>query len=235
MESKTNQLMRIDRHDSDPPLRTRVDVESLVGGHPCDVYRDIARHQRTECWYGKDIVAVLQAWAERFIGEFKLEVAEVSLCIEELPFSRYAHFRQGHNGFGLKGEIAFNTRYLQGQREQWQVLGTLLHELLHGWQQAHGTPGKGNYHNREFRRKAAGLGLIIDKRGATGYTADSLFKEILRRHHVEVPRVEIPAVTRRHRGNSKMKKWTCGCTNVRCAVELHAQCLQCVQLFRLCE
>lgn len=235
MGSKAIQLIPIDRLERDRQVRERFDQRPQIESHPSGVYDNLAHHQRSESWYGRDIVAVLQAWAERFVGEFKLEVSEVSLCIEELPFSRYAHFRYGHNGFGLKGEIAFNTRYLQGQREQWQVLGTLLHELLHGWQQAHGTPGKGNYHNREFRRKAAELGLIVDTKGATGYAAESPFKEILRRHHVEVPTVEIPAVTRRHRGNPKMKKWSCACTNVRCAVTLHAQCLQCVQVYRLCE
>jgi hypothetical protein len=34
-------------------------------------------------------------------------------------------------------------------------------------------------------------------------------------------------------GNSKMKKWSCGCTIVRCAVELVADCQQCDSPFEL--
>ena len=33
------------------------------------------------------------------------------------------------------------------------------------------------------------------------------------------------------KGTSKMKKWTCGCTIVRCATELKATCLLCNQMF----
>ena len=34
-------------------------------------------------------------------------------------------------------------------------------------------------------------------------------------------------------GHSKMKKWFCGCTNVRCAVELNATCNECGNPFEL--
>ena len=34
---------------------------------------------------------------------------------------------------------------------------------------------------------------------------------------------------------TKMKKWSCGCTNVRCAVELDAYCKKCVNYFELQE
>ena len=143
----------------------------VVEVQPCSssIYPELAAHQREETCFGRDLIVLLQGWAAKIVVEFKLEIPEVVLCLESLPKNRYAHFRGGHNGFGLRGEIAFNTHYLQGQRELWEVLGTLLHELLHAWQQAHGKPGKGNHHNEEFRRKAWELGLIIDRRGATGY------------------------------------------------------------------
>jgi len=35
------------------------------------------------------------------------------------------------------------------------------------------------------------------------------------------------------KGNSKLKKWSCGCTNVRVAVLLEAQCLKCDKKFEL--
>ncbi|HVX12743.1 MAG TPA: SprT-like domain-containing protein [Pirellulales bacterium] len=142
------------------------------------------------------------------------------------------HFRYGHNGFGLKGEIAINTLYLN-KREQWQILGTLLHELLHGWQQVHGTPGKRNHHNEEFREKAAGLGLLIDRHGVTGYAASSPFKELLRRNGVDVPDTESFPVIQRQPSKSKLKKWSCGCpVNVRVAIsDFRAVCLICQQPF----
>ena len=118
------------------------------------VYSVLVKHQRDENWAGQQILADLQTWANRFIVEFKLDIRDISLCVERLPSNRYGHFRQGHNGFGLRGEIAINSRYLPEQRQLWEVLGTLLHELLHAWQETHGIPGKRNHHNAEFQAKA---------------------------------------------------------------------------------
>ena len=191
------------------------------------VYPTIARHQRDELWFGRDLVSEMQTWAERYIVEFKLDIPEIVLCIEKLPRNRYAQFRNGHNKFGLRGEIAFNSLYLDGSRPQWEVLGTLLHDLLHGWQQAHGTPGKRNFHNSEFREKAAELGLNIDRRGVTAYQAHSRFKELLLRFHVDVPVDEVQPVAVAAASTAKLKKWTCGCVNIRAATNVNLRCLDC--------
>jgi hypothetical protein len=206
---------------------------SFDGPSAPDVYATIAQHQRHEEWDRRDLMAGLHAWANQFAVDFKLDIPEVVLCVDQLPSTRYGHFRKGHNGFGLKGEIAINSRYLTGDLPLWEVLGTLLHELLHAWQQAHGTPGRRNHHNAEFRAKALELGLIVDRCGVTGYAADSPFKALLRRMHVVVPEEESVPTMRRPRGESKLKKWSCGCTNVRVAVaDFRAMCLKCGNEFR---
>src|SRR5581483_10825801 len=120
------------------------------------------------------------------------------------------HFRYGHNGFALKGEIIINDRHLNN-RQGWETLGTLLHELIHAWQQAHGKPGRGNYHNQQFREKAARYGLIVDHRGYTDYEPDSPFTRLLAEHGVNVPPLEKPtAQPGRSACTSRLKKWSCG-------------------------
>ena len=192
------------------------------------VYSVLADHQRDEEWASREAMAFLQDWTARLIAEFKLDIPCVALCVASLPANRYGHFRQKHNGFGLLGEIAINSRYLTGRRQAWQVLGTLLHEVLHAWQHVHGNPSERNHHNREFRAKAEELGLYIDEKGVTGYAGNSQFKELLRRNGVNVPFDEVRRVESKPRGDSKQKKWTCGCTNVRVAVaDFKALCLKC--------
>jgi hypothetical protein len=193
------------------------------------VYRVLASHQRKEDWECRDVIAFLQDWAERMIIEFKLDIPVVALCIDWLPANCYGHFRCHHNGFGLRNEIALNRRYLSN-RPIWQILGTLAHELLHAWQEAHGTPSPGNHHNCGFRRKALALGLIINARGLTGYTSDGPFKELLHRNAIAVPVEEVAPPARRPRGNSKQKKWSCGCKNVWTSVQLNMRCLDCGNL-----
>jgi hypothetical protein len=200
------------------------------------IYPLLAQHQRTEAWPRRELIALLQGWTETFIGEFKLDIPSVALCLDKLPSKCYGHFRYGYNGFGLRGEIAINSAYLPPKRQPWEILGTLLHELLHAWQQQHGTPGGRNHHNLEFRRKALEFGLVIDRRGVTSYAANSLFKDLLRANGVEVPPGYIAARADRLPAQSKLMKWSCGCNppvNVRVAIaDFQAMCFKCGTKFR---
>jgi hypothetical protein len=186
----------------------------VSGDTAAPIYDALARHQqRPEGWEYSALFSELHRWAEIFNTEFKLEIPEWSLCVERLRRTRLGQFRYGTNGLGLRGEITFNAIYL-ATREGWEVLGTLLHELLHGWQQAHGMPGKRNYHNKEFRDNARTFGLIIDEHGITQYENESAFTRLLAQHGVYVP--DLPRVTlaTRQAGSSKLKKHSCGCTNI---------------------
>jgi len=93
---------------------------------------------------------------------------------------------------------------------------------------------------------ATSFGLLIDRRGVTDYVLESPFMDLRRDNGIEVPteadcdepddqgrRIVRRAASRPNRlaGNSKLKKWSCGCTNVRCAVELRAWCCRCGKPF----
>ena len=196
-----------------------------------DIYGILADHQKTAQWRHRELVAELHRWAVIFNREFDLGVSEIALRVDWLGFRTLGHFRRGHNGFGLKGEIAINERHLH-EREPWKVLGTVLHELLHAWQEEHGKPGKPPYHNKQFREKALQYGLVIDEDGVTEYLTESAFSRLLKEHGVHMP-AQAP-VSKRRSGESKLKKWSCSCpVNVRVAVaEFQARCLICGNPFR---
>ncbi|MCK6484482.1 MAG: hypothetical protein HUU22_02245 [Phycisphaerae bacterium] len=222
-----------ERWDGHPMIATS--KPQSANGSECSVYESLARHQVIELWGCRDLLAFLQEWADRMIVRFELDIPELALRVDALPRSRLGHFRPGHNGFGLKGEIAINSLYV-GALAPWEILGILAHELLHAWQHAHGSPSDGNHHNQEYRRKAESLGLVIGRRGVMGYSAKCVFKDLLRQFGIDVPETDIAPRERRAKGSSKNKKWVCSCPiNVRCAVALQAQCLWCGDVFTLCE
>ena len=197
------------------------------------VYTVLTEHQTEQDWYMKDLFRELHRWAAIFDAEFKLEIPQIAICVDPLRRA-YGHFRAGPNGFGLSSEIAINENYL-GKRPFWEVLGTLLHEQLHAWQEAHGKPGRGNYHNKQFCQKADSLGLVVDNKGVTQYRTPSAFTELLEQHGIHVPDLPQPVTVARRRprmGTSKLKLWFCGCTRVRVAVaDFWAKCLKCGNLF----
>jgi hypothetical protein len=206
--------------------------------HDRPVYDALAAHQVSETeWQYQDVIGEFQRWRGIFNSEFKLDLPPTAFRIGGAKSNCYGHFRPGPNDFGLAREIAFNERCLAERLvtgEFWKALGTLLHELLHAWQHKHGRPSPWNHHNLEYRKKAESVGLLVSSRGiTTGHIPDSLFFQLIARHGIATPSLATPAprVVATHRG-SKLKKWSCGCTNVRVAVaDFRAQCLHCGKLF----
>jgi len=208
------------------------------------IYESLADHQCGEMWKYQEVMRELHLWSERFNLEFKLEVPEITIGVEVLRH-RLGQFRYGHNGLGLRREILIDRRHVEDNRhpEKWyEVLGTLLHEQLYAWQEAHGRPGKRNYHNREFCRKAADLGLIVAPNGYEQYEPDpdSPFLSLIEKHGVHIPLLPEPDRLAGHRKNprrSKLKLWVCSCTPpVRVRVGravFEAQCLRCGCNFEL--
>ncbi len=203
------------------------------------IYEELQLHQTTEEWDFDDVATDLHRWKERFDLEFKLNVPQIAIAIDRLSFWRLGQFRYGHNGFGLRGEITISTHHVVANirpHDWWNVLGTLLHEQLHAWQQEQGKPGAGNYHNVEFRNKAISLGLIVDQRGHTQYAPVSPFVSLLQRYGVTVPKLELPKPpANKAAAASKLRLWMCRCpVRLRVAIpKLQARCLNCGQLFEL--
>lgn len=204
------------------------------------VYDALSKHQQAVVgWDLQAVAAELHRWGELFRLEFKLEIPLPALRLCPLRISRLGHYYCGFNEFGLQNEIAISTRHIEACMHQdrwWRVLGTLLHEQLHLWQQVHGKPGRRNYHNVQYQKKAEALGLLIDRYGHTDYAPNSRFMNLLQSHGVNVPSIQQPMTEPRGVGQSKLKKWSCGCTNVRVAVaDFRAVCLKCNERFVLAD
>lgn len=67
-------------------------------------------------------------------------------------------FRSRDKAGAVTHEIALNPDAFQGRTDK-EILGTLVHEMAHLWQQIHGTPSRTNYHNKEWAVKMLEIGL----------------------------------------------------------------------------
>lgn len=63
-------------------------------------------------------------------------------------------------------EIALNPESMG--RTLPEVLSTLVHEMVHHWQQEFGSPGKGGHHNKEWAEKMDEVGLEPTSTGEPG-------------------------------------------------------------------
>ncbi len=146
----------------------------------------------------------------------------------------------GNNWSAKKGsgyqELNICAEYLM---DAFQVYDTLVHELVHIWNAQNDIKDcSGNgYHNLKFKSKAEEVGLIVEK-GRRGWAntrveedgvADKLYKKL--KLKADTFNISRNADSTKKKAPTKMKKWTCGCTNVRCAVDLIAVCQNCFNEF----
>lgn len=71
------------------------------------------------------------------------------------------------DGDGQVDEIALNPSHF-AERSPTQILSTLVHEMVHKWQEEHGKPGRVAYHNKEWAGKMDEIGLTPSSTGQPG-------------------------------------------------------------------
>jgi SprT-like family protein len=195
-----------------------------------EAFNEVVReHEITTPWAYQDRAQVIYRWFTLFNSGFFGAALPVSFVrFERARRTSGGRYLRGRNSVGALHEILLNTQHLD--RPLHEVLGMLLHAMIHEWQELYGTPGKGGYHNREFCARAQALGIPCPTRyeHACAEYRDP-FVALLRRHGVDVAR---STPTPPEPGFSHAKKWSCGCTNIRAAVVVEARCLRCGKLFQ---
>jgi hypothetical protein len=192
-------------------------------------------------WVLNDLIWEIYWWIDFFnIAFFKVQPVPVpAISFEKTRVTNLGRFVAGRNAFDIKDTINLNSEHLN--RPLWDILATLLHEMTHSWQAMYGKPSKSWFHNKEFRLKMMELGIISDTKGYHIGIGDP-FVFLLKKHGIvfngEMKSqsdkiLKIPPRAK-PKGQSKLKKWSCECTNIRVAVkEFEAKCLRCGSLFEL--
>ena len=192
-------------------------------------------------WGLNELAWELYWWVDFFnVALFKHQPVPVpAISFERTKVTNLGHYVIGRNAFGIKENININSAHLN--RPLWDILTTLVHEMTHSWQALYGKPSNSWFHNKEFQLKMLEFGIICDSKGRHQGVGDP-FVCLLKKHGIVFNRateLEPDGILKiaskaRPKGKSKLKKWTCGCTNVRVAVkDFDAKCLKCETKFEL--
>jgi hypothetical protein len=137
--------------------RTRAErraAQRVILGHPVRVSRPAARRERT---HEEDlgIAAQLGEWHRRYnTRHFQGRLREIEIRVSRRMKSRLGHYTAATPG-GEPAEIAISRAHLR--RHGWtETLHTLLHEMVHQWQDESGHTID---HGRSFRSKAREVGI----------------------------------------------------------------------------
>jgi hypothetical protein len=133
-------------------------------------------------------------------------------------------------------EINISAEYLTAGYEP--LMEVLIHEMAHAINSQNGIPdcSKTQYHNKNFKKAGELAGLCVEKgeKERLGWAYTSIAKGGIAEKALKDINIDrdVFIYQRKEQGSkvkapTKMKKWSCGCTNVRCAVELLAECQDC--------
>jgi SprT-like family len=92
-----------------------------------------------------------------------------------ITYQRHAHSRghfsadrfAGRTAVGGKHELALNPDAFVGRSDE-EITSTLVHEMVHVWQQQHGKAAARGYHNKQWAAKMKEIGLQPSNTGAVG-------------------------------------------------------------------
>ena len=143
----------------------RHDARRRIVSHKVDTPRERSRREQMRP-EDEPLVAKLVLWHERYNADFFAgELKSIPVRVSRRMKSRLGHYSAGSRG--VPGEIAISWRHLR--RHGWtEALETLLHEMVHQWQDETGRPID---HGRVFRAKAREVGITPGARRAPGRTA----------------------------------------------------------------
>jgi len=184
----------------------------------------------------KNAVKYLYRFFDLFNAQwFSGELVQAVIAFKKTRVTTLGHYNFGRNEFGLKYEINMNSQYME--RPFCQILATLLHEMIHLEEDMRGMKlGKssGNRHSKFFQERSRMLGIPSDARGYSIGVGEP-FTGFVSRHGVEII-AEKPDARRFKKGSSNLRKYSCGCTNVRVGSKrFSAVCKLCGKEFRLVE
>ncbi|HQR54315.1 MAG TPA: SprT-like domain-containing protein [Burkholderiales bacterium] len=113
-----------------------------------------------------ELVAAFQFFNAELFGN-QLAPSLITLQRSKRTFGYFSPARFVNAKRERAGEIALNPTYFCVQSVE-EVLSTLVHEQVHGWQQQFGKPGRRGYHNEEWAWKMREIGLEPSSTGRPG-------------------------------------------------------------------
>lgn len=198
-------------------------------------------------WELYDLVWELDWWMAVFQAIFFRDtpLPIPLLTFEKTRVTNLGYFRLGLNDFAVKNQINLNRIHIN--RPLNELLQTLVHEIVHMWEQVYVPEEKRTknwYHTKTFREKLGEIGIFTDTKGCHVAVGDP-FRYILEKLGVGFPDLKedydagvlVLPPRKKKKGSSKLKKWVCGCTqSVRIGKkEFFATCDLCNQKFALAE
>lgn len=199
----------------------------------------VQEHGVSVSWEHGPLLAFLADWFRRFNQAFfSSALPPACISIDYAHKSKLGSYTWGRDGLGLAHRVNLNARHLDRPRAD--VLRTLIHEMVHLWEDVeHGRrAGAARYHTARFRRRSADLGIPCDENGRSlGIVPGGPFAKLLAAHGIglDEPAVVVASDTPVAKPRKQtLRRWVCACSRAWAArgAELRVVCQRCGEEWR---
>lgn len=211
----------------------------------CDFVKGFEQYQLGQLgWEDHEAHATAVKWKEICRNDFKVEGPDTLIAIAGLRRDQPFSFQPSHNEVGLSGVLRLGRPHIQLCLEadaEFAIVAALLQGLLVA-EEYHrtGRLARTTEPSAALRRRAEGLGLLIDKdkplrlliRDENGNV--SPFFSLIARHGGRVPEKGVFELPAPQPGRSTNAKWVCRCGNILRVGKgrIGVICAECLALFR---
>jgi hypothetical protein len=184
----------------------------------------------------------LRIWIEVFNAHFfkGQPVIIDELAFEKLRIDTLGTYKVLYNDSKPRARVYLNSAH--ENLDMSDTLQVLIHQMVHVHETIYINGNKPKYtwyHSKAFRDKMESIGIITDPKGCHLAVRDP-FRQLLMQHGItfrhgkEENGMLILHPRPKPRGRSRLRKWSCGCTNVRVGkAEFEATCDICSNKFKL--
>jgi hypothetical protein len=193
----------------------------------------VREHETSIPWEYRELAQTCYTTYDLFNARFfDNALSTCFLCFDKINHKQAGRHLIGQNAVGAECEILLNVK--QFHLPLAQVLATLLHQMLHQHEALNGRKDARHYHTRAFQAATQAMGIPAEagfKCVVKECTED--FLRLLQEAGIDGEAIALPDAQAPQPGNSTLRKWRCGCTNIRAAVQLRARCEACGEPFAL--
>jgi hypothetical protein len=194
------------------------------------INRAVRDHQTDIDWTYREVCQRSWRVYDRFRQQFFPDLPDCYFRCETTTIQQKFAYGRGDNGIGAQFDFLLNARYLGWPR--YKLYALIVHGLVHMQQEITDRGATRGYHSKALQEHSRLLGIPCQSgRSCEVLDWENPFWDLVMEVDPDAQQPMVAGVVLPERGESRLKKWSCGCTNVRAAVEVHAQCLLCGQVF----
>ena len=185
----------------------------------------VRTHQTDSEWTYREVCQRTWRIYDRFRQEYFPDLPDCYFRCEVTNMQQLFAYNRGDNGIGTQFQFVLNARYVGWPR--FKLYALVVHGLVHMHYEVVERSAPRGHHNKALQDHSRSLGIPCRAgRRCEVIAWENPFWDLMLEVDPDAGEPMVAGVALPEGGKSRLKKWSCDCTNVR-SVKMNGMCLTC--------